>query len=162
MTTTLEPKWIADTDASEVRDLLQRRLVSLLDMSLVLKHAHWNVVGPGFIAVHELFDEQVARIHDMADEAAERIATLGGVPDGRARTVVDMRTWATTNLGVQPSKTTSPHWIVPMTASSRITARRSSRSMTWTWSPLTFSPSKQVPSNSCSGSSGHISRVLPG
>lgn len=40
-------------------ELLQRRLVALLDLHLTLKHVHWNVTGPNFIAVHEMLDPQV-------------------------------------------------------------------------------------------------------
>jgi starvation-inducible DNA-binding protein len=46
-------------DAGKVSDLLQRRLVSLIDLQLTLKHIHWNVVGPTFIGVHEMLDPQV-------------------------------------------------------------------------------------------------------
>ena len=38
---------------SPIVEALQRRLVGLIDMSLTLKHIHWNVVGPSFIGVHE-------------------------------------------------------------------------------------------------------------
>lgn len=93
MQTQFAPSGLTTSEAQEVHDLLQKRLVSMLDMSLTLKHAHWNVVGPGFIAVHELFDQQVEKIRLMADEIAERIATLGGVPNGLAGTVVAERTW---------------------------------------------------------------------
>jgi starvation-inducible DNA-binding protein len=50
---------------------------------LTLKHAHWNVKGPKFIAVHEMLDPQIDKVRDFVDEIAERIATLGGSPDGR-------------------------------------------------------------------------------
>jgi len=36
--------------------LLNARLADLIDFFTQTKHAHWNVRGPGFIAVHELFD----------------------------------------------------------------------------------------------------------
>ncbi len=35
---------------------LNRHLAAAIDLHGQLKHAHWNVRGPGFIAVHELFD----------------------------------------------------------------------------------------------------------
>lgn len=82
----------ADT-AEQVSEMLQDRLVSLLDMGLVLKHAHWNVVGPGFMSVHELMDEQVESVRNMSDEIAERIATLGGIPNGLSGFITDRRTW---------------------------------------------------------------------
>ena len=39
-----------------VADVLQQRLASLVDLSLTLKHIHWNVVGPNFIGVHQMLD----------------------------------------------------------------------------------------------------------
>jgi starvation-inducible DNA-binding protein len=93
MHTTFAPQGMSASEADEVLTHLQQRLVSMVDMSLTLKHAHWNVVGPGFLAVHELFDRQVAQVRDMADELAERIATLGGIPNGLAGGLVETRTW---------------------------------------------------------------------
>lgn len=85
--------------AEKVADVLQGRLDSLLDLGLTLKHIHWNVVGPGFIAVHEMLDDQVAGAREMADEVAERIATLGSVPNGLAGLLVQRRTWSDYSLG---------------------------------------------------------------
>ena len=50
---------MSQDDADKVIDLLQGRLVTLTDLQLTLKHIHWNVVGPHFIAVHEMLDPQV-------------------------------------------------------------------------------------------------------
>ena len=68
--------------AEQAIAVLQQRLVALLDLQLTLKHIHWNVVGPNFIGVHEMLDPQVDGVRDMTDTIAERIATLGGVPEG--------------------------------------------------------------------------------
>lgn len=78
--------------------ILQNRLSQEQEAALVLKHAHWNVTGPNFIAVHEMIDPQVDIVLAQADETAERIATLGGSPDGRADAVVRQRTWRTFDL----------------------------------------------------------------
>lgn len=78
-------------DAEKLATILQERLASLIDLSLILKHVHWNVIGPGFIAVHELMDAQAKEARAMVDEVAERISTLGGVAAGLAQQVVDMR-----------------------------------------------------------------------
>ena len=75
-------------DATLVIDLLQDRLNSLNDLALTLKHIHWNVVGPQFIAVHTMLDPQVDAVRLMVDETAERIATLGGSPQGDRKSVV--------------------------------------------------------------------------
>lgn len=66
--------------------ILQNRLSQEQEAALVLKHAHWNVTGPNFIAVHEMLDPEVEAVLAQADETAERIATLGGTPDGRVGT----------------------------------------------------------------------------
>src|ERR1700759_1858397 len=78
-------------DAERVNTLLQDRLNSLTDLSLTLKHIHWNVIGPNFIAVHTMLDPQVDAAREMADDVAERIATLGGSPVGTPGALVKQR-----------------------------------------------------------------------
>ena len=78
--------------------ILQNRLSQEQEAALVLKHAHWNVTGPNFIAVHEMLDPEVEAVLAQADETAERIATLGGTPDGRADAIVRNRTWNRSTL----------------------------------------------------------------
>jgi starvation-inducible DNA-binding protein len=73
--------------------VLQNRLHALNDLQLTLKHVHWNVVGPHFIAVHTMLDPQVDSVRTMVDDTAERIATLGGAPDGTPGAIVRERTW---------------------------------------------------------------------
>jgi len=88
-----------DADAVTVIDLLQSRLHAYNDLHLTLKHVHWNVVGPHFIAVHEMIDPQVDAVRAMADSAAERIATLGGSPKGTPGSIVSERTWDDYSIG---------------------------------------------------------------
>jgi starvation-inducible DNA-binding protein len=84
---------------SRVAGVLQQRLVSLVDLALTLKHVHWNVVGPNFIAVHEMLDVQHLDAQAMVDELAERIATLGGVPNGLPGELTRTRDWDDYSLG---------------------------------------------------------------
>lgn len=77
--------------AEKVAAILQERLSSLIDLSMILKHVHWNVVGMGFIAMHELMDDQANTVRGQVDTIAERISTLGGVAAGLAGQVADMR-----------------------------------------------------------------------
>lgn len=86
-------------EGTKVAEVLQERLHALNDLALTLKHVHWNVVGPHFIAVHEMIDPHVAEVRDMVDETAERIATLGGVPQGTPGALVANRTWDDYSLG---------------------------------------------------------------
>jgi starvation-inducible DNA-binding protein len=86
-------------DAERVVTLLQDRLNSHNDLALTLKHVHWNVTGPNFIAVHTMLDPQVEAVRAMADETAERIATLGGSPVGTPGALVGQRDWDDYSIG---------------------------------------------------------------
>ena len=77
--------------AEKIGVILQERLASLIDLALILKHVHWNVVGSGFLAVHEMMDTQTEDVRGMVDTVAERISTLGGIAGGLASQVVEMR-----------------------------------------------------------------------
>ncbi len=88
-----------EKDAGVVIDLLQQRLHALNDLALTLKHVHWNVVGPNFIAVHTMLDPQVDSVRAMVDAVAERIATLGGSPSGTPGALVAARTWDDYSVG---------------------------------------------------------------
>ncbi|MCF3132956.1 Dps family protein [Streptomyces olivochromogenes] len=89
---------LSDTDLKIVSEALQGALVDLVDLSLVAKQIHWNIVGPRFRSIHLQLDEVVdsARIH--SDTVAERASTLGVPPDGRASTVA-----ASSGIGSTPS-----------------------------------------------------------
>ena len=87
------------SSADKVIALLQDRLDSLSDLALTLKHVHWNVIGPNFIAVHTMLDPQVDAVRVMADETAERIAALGGSPGGTPGALVKRRDWDDYSIG---------------------------------------------------------------
>lgn len=87
------------TTANEVIGILDNRMVALIDLALTLKHVHWNVVGPNFIAVHEMLDPQVDSVRSMVDATAERIATLGGEPVGTPASLAQRRSWTDYSLG---------------------------------------------------------------
>lgn len=84
---------LSDEASTKTIELLQHRLAAYNDLHLTLKHVHWNVVGPNFIAVHEMIDPQVELVRGYADEVAERIATMGGSPGGRTGDIAALRDW---------------------------------------------------------------------
>ncbi|WP_456847311.1 Dps family protein [Cellulomonas sp. P5_C6] len=86
-------------EGAQVAAVLQERLDALNDLALTLKHIHWNVVGPHFIAVHEMLDPQVDAVRLMVDAIAERIATLGVAPVGTPGALVKNRTWDDYSIG---------------------------------------------------------------
>ena len=67
--------------------LLQPLLSDALDLQSQTRMAHWNVRGPNFIALHELFDGFSGELAGHIDSLAERIVQLGGTPEGTTRQV---------------------------------------------------------------------------
>src|SRR6202158_3760525 len=65
--------------------LMNQRLADVIDLQLQMKQAHWNVKGPHFIGLHELFDDIDEAVEAYVDLIAERIAQLGGIAEGTAR-----------------------------------------------------------------------------
>jgi starvation-inducible DNA-binding protein len=89
-------------DATKVTgEALQATLVDMIDLSLLGKQAHWNVVGPLFKTVHEHLDEVVDTARKYSDEVAERAVALGVNPDGSAATVANE----------SPLRSLAPAWV---------------------------------------------------
>jgi starvation-inducible DNA-binding protein len=78
---------LPDNDLKVVSEALQGALVDLVDLSLVAKQVHWNVIGPRFRSIHLQLDEVVDSARQHSDTVAERASALGVPPDGRASTV---------------------------------------------------------------------------
>jgi len=70
-------------------DLLNARLADVIDLQTQMKQAHWNVKGPHFIALHELFDQINEDVEEYIDLIAERAVQLGGIALGTARLVAE-------------------------------------------------------------------------
>ena len=81
------------TLASEHREIviadLQAQLVELIDLGLLAKQAHWNVVGPNFRPIHQHLDEMVEEYQRFGDDVAERINALDSFPDGQVKDIAD-------------------------------------------------------------------------
>lgn len=68
---------------AKVAALLNALLADCADMSMRTKHAHWNVRGPNFIALHTFYDELYDVLNAHGDAIAERTAAMGGFVKGR-------------------------------------------------------------------------------
>ena len=90
---------LTDKQGARLAELLQKQLSTYNDLHLTLKHIHWNVVGPNFIGVHEMFDPQVEAVRGFADDVAERIAALGASPQGTPGAIIKDRTWDDYSVG---------------------------------------------------------------
>lgn len=72
---------------SDLVRLLNDRLADVLDLHLQAKTAHWNVRGPDFFQLHELFDKVADSAEEHADLLAERAGTLAGTAEGTVQAV---------------------------------------------------------------------------
>ena len=88
-TQTITPFSTENDVAPATRDrlvpLLNQALADMTDLFTQTKHAHWNVKGPQFIALHELFDQIAGRVEEHCDLLAERVVALGGTAHGTLR-----------------------------------------------------------------------------
>jgi starvation-inducible DNA-binding protein len=66
-------------------ELLNQQLAGTFDLYSQTKQAHWNVKGPQFHSLHELFDNLAAELLGFADLIAERATALGGLARGTVR-----------------------------------------------------------------------------
>src|SRR6185312_9770453 len=80
---------IPEATRVQVIGLLNQRLADAIDLQTQCKQAHWNVKGPSFIALHELFDDVDEAVEGYIDLIAERVVQLGGVAEGTARVVAE-------------------------------------------------------------------------
>jgi starvation-inducible DNA-binding protein len=80
--------------------LLNQRLADMIDLFNQTKHAHWNVKGPEFMQLHELFDDVAERVEEGCDLLAERVVTLGVAAEGTTRQSAAASTIGEYDLGV--------------------------------------------------------------
>src|SRR5579864_231659 len=78
---------LSESIRTKVAQLLNARLADAIDLQTQMKQAHWNVKGPSFIALHELFDKINEDVEDYVDLIAERVVQLGDIALGSARSV---------------------------------------------------------------------------
>jgi len=80
---------ISENRRVEISALLNQRLADAVDLQTQMKQAHWNVKGPHFIGLHELFDKIDEAVEAYVDLIAERIVQLGGIAEGTARVAAE-------------------------------------------------------------------------
>ncbi len=98
---------LKESDKELTASVLQSTLVDLIDLSLIAKQAHWNVVGRNFRSVHLQLDELTTAAREFVDDVAERANAIGVSPNGKAKTVEESSglpeypdNWQTTDLTV--------------------------------------------------------------
>lgn len=73
---------LTDRQRAGVVNLLNHDLADAYLLLVKTKKYHWDVVGPQFMTLHKLWEEQYAALSDNIDLVAERIRSLGGYPVG--------------------------------------------------------------------------------
>ena len=82
---------LSEAKRVQLIELCNACLAEAVDLQLHCKHAHWNIKGPNFIALHQLFDQVNDDAEDYIDLIAERAVQLGGIANSTSRVVT---TWA--------------------------------------------------------------------
>lgn len=69
-------------DRKVIAEGLSKVLADSYTLYLKTHNFHWNVSGPQFAALHNLFEEQYQELASAVDEIAERIRALGHTAPG--------------------------------------------------------------------------------
>jgi starvation-inducible DNA-binding protein len=80
---------LSENVRAQSAELLNVHLAAAIDLHGQLKKAHWNVRGPTFIAVHELFDKVAETVEDYADQITERAAGLRAIAEGTVQVAAE-------------------------------------------------------------------------
>lgn len=75
---------LSEEQRQGVTELLNRDLADAYLLLIKTKKYHWDVVGPQFRSLHELWEEHYQALTENIDSVAERVRTLGGYPVGTA------------------------------------------------------------------------------
>lgn len=75
---------LSEEQRQGVIDLLNRDLSDAYLLLIKTKKYHWDVVGPQFRSLHQLWEEHYQALTESIDAIAERIRALGGYPIGTA------------------------------------------------------------------------------
>jgi starvation-inducible DNA-binding protein len=69
---------MSDTERDSVIELLKHILADTYLITVKTQNFHWNVTGPLFPQLHQLFESQYNELNAVLDTLAERIRALGG------------------------------------------------------------------------------------
>lgn len=95
---------LAEPIRAQSIELLNIHLAAAIDLHAQAKQAHWNVRGPSFIAIHELFDKVSEVVEDYSDMLAERAGGLGGTAQGTLQSALDRSFLIPHDLGIADEK----------------------------------------------------------
>lgn len=76
---------ISEQDRQKIAEGLSRLLADSYTLYLKTHNYHWNVTGPLFNTLHQMFEGQYVELAAAVDEIAERIRALGEPAPGSYR-----------------------------------------------------------------------------
>ena len=82
-----QKKALPEEQQTKMIELLNRRLANAIDLQLQSRQAYWNVKGPHFMALRELFDKIAGEVEGYANLIAEHIVQLDGMAEGTAHAI---------------------------------------------------------------------------
>jgi starvation-inducible DNA-binding protein len=73
---------VSDNDRAAISEALSRLLADTYTLYLTTHNFHWNVTGPMFNTLHQMFMGQYTELWNAVDPIAERIRSLGHAAPG--------------------------------------------------------------------------------
>ncbi len=73
---------IKPADLKAINSGLAQAVAETFTLYVKTQGYHWNVVGPTFHSLHEMFEGQYLELRDAADDLAERMRALGAMAPG--------------------------------------------------------------------------------
>ena len=121
---------IKDTDRERLAKGLGHLLADSYTLYLKTHNFHWNVTGPMFLTLHQMFEEQYTELHAAVDLIAERIRALGHFAPGspsiayphrghRPRSIIAARRPGPTTDGTHRSDHTNSTSAAPLSVLNR-------------------------------------------
>jgi starvation-inducible DNA-binding protein len=81
---------LTDQAKKECAEALSKVLSDTFVLYLKTHNFHWNVVGPQFLAIHGMLEEQYRDLWNSIDDIAERIRALGTLAPGTTTKLTEM------------------------------------------------------------------------
>lgn len=81
---------LSDQQRETAVSILNTLLADEFVLYVKSRRFHWNVEGPNFSELHNLFEKQYEQLDQVIDEVAERARALGGIPMGSLQQYVEL------------------------------------------------------------------------
>lgn len=102
--TTIKPDLgMSDDQVQGVVNVLKHLLADEFLLYTKLRNYHWNVTGPQFVQLHELFEKQYDALAEVVDNVAERIRQYGAFAPGTMTEFLELARLEEETINTYPS-----------------------------------------------------------